>query len=174
MRDARSQRWPLVVRPMAQQPRARCARGEWMRLIVVCAWGTPWRSALGSRAHPRPLPPLCKPRVLTECVRFLWQISTATASLGPGGYGFGSGFVCDRLARCAIEQPMRLGPHLASLSPSHVLLTCVSFAATGSWQLRVRRVRNGLAAAAYLREALDELRLMSRECMHGDGALRAC
>ena len=57
---------------------------------------------------------------------------------------------------------------------AHVLLTCVSFAATGSWQLRVRRVRNGLAAAAYLREALDELRLMSRECMHGDGALRAC
>ncbi len=59
---------------------------------------------------------------------------------------------------------------------AHVLLTCVSFAATGSWQLRVRRVRkhNGLAATAYLREALDELRLMSRECMHGGGALRAC
>ena len=53
-------------------------------------------------------------------------------------------------------------------------LVCLPDLCTGSWQLRVRRVRNGLAAAAYLREALDELRLMSRECMHGDGALRAC
>ena len=50
----------------------------------------------------------------------------------------------------------------------NVLLTGVSFAATGSWQLRVHRVHNGLAITADLREALDELRLMSRECMPGD------
>ena len=45
--------------------------------------------------------------------------------------------------------------------------------ATGSWQLRVRRVRNGLAAAAYLREALDEPRLMSAIRAHEYAALRA-
>ena len=72
------------------------------------------------------------------------------------------------------NSPCALAPSPTWHVSAHVLLTCVSFAATGSWQLRVRRVRNGLAAAAYLREALDELRLMSRECMHGDGALRAC
>ena len=63
---------------------------------------------------------------------------------------------------------------LADTALGKVLLTGVSFAATGSsWQLRVHRVRNGLAVAAYLREALDELRVVSRECMRGDAALRA-
>ena len=62
---------------------------------------------------------------------------------------------------------------LADTAMGNVLLTGVSLAATGSWQLRVRRVRNGLATAAYLREALDELRLMSHKCMRGDAALRA-
>ena len=67
-------------------------------------------------------------------------------------------------------------PRLSSVADpalGNVLLTGVSFAATGSWQLRVLRVRNGLAVAAYLREALDELRVVSRECMRGDAALRA-
>ena len=46
---------------------------------------------------------------------------------------------------------------------TNVLLMGVSLATTGSWQLRIRRVLqchtvgigNGLAIAAYLREALD-------------------
>ena len=44
----------------------------------------------------------------------VWQLSTATASLGPGGYGFGSGFACEVRHRTAhaprpspgIAQPM--------------------------------------------------------------------
>ena len=31
----------------------------------------------------------------------VWQLSTATASLGPGGYGFGSGFACEVRHRTA-------------------------------------------------------------------------
>ena len=42
-----------------------------------------------------------------------------------------------------------------------------------AWQLRVRRVLNALATAAYRREALDELRVMSAMRADEYAALRA-
>ena len=63
---------------------------------------------------PRPLPPPCKPRVLTECVRF--PCGSFQPQLPAWGRA-GTALEAALRARCAIEQPMRLGPHLASLSP---------------------------------------------------------
>ena len=76
----------------------------------------------------------------------------------------GACFSSSHSSRCAAVSPV-LGCPRRSCRLGNVLLTGVSFAATGSWQLRVRRVRNGLVIAAYLRKALDELRLMHR-CTH--------
>ena len=56
---------------------------------------------------------------------------------------------------------------------AHVLVTGASFAATGSTQLRARRVLHLLATAAYRREALEQLRAMSGMRAHDHAVLRA-
>ena len=56
---------------------------------------------------------------------------------------------------------------------AHVLLTCVSFAATGSTELCARRFLHLLATAAYRREALEQLRAMSGMRAQYHAVLRA-
>ena len=56
---------------------------------------------------------------------------------------------------------------------AHVLVTGASFAATGSTQLRARRVLHLLATAAHRREALEQLRAMSGMRAHDHAVLRA-
>ena len=56
---------------------------------------------------------------------------------------------------------------------AHVLVTGASLAATGSTQLRARRILQLLATAAYRREAHEELRAMGCMRAHEHAALNA-
>ena len=143
------------------------ARGEWMRLIVVL--GARLGAVLWGRA---PILDPCHRRANLVCSQNVFDSRVAAFNRN---CQLGAGRVRLWKRLCVRGAPSN-SPCASALTwhrSAHVLLTCVSFAATGSWQLRVRRVRNGLAAAAYLREALDEPRLMSAICAHEYAALRA-
>ena len=138
-----------------------------MRLIVVLGarlgalpWGrAPILDPLHRRANL-----VCSPNVFNSRVAALnrnCQLGAGRVRLRKrlGVRGAPSNSPCDSAPICHVS--------------AHVLVTGASFAATGSTQLRARRVLHLLATAAHRREALEQLRAMSGMRAHDHVVLRA-